>query len=183
MRLTRSGKRSTGVGVVAVLVLGLALPASAHVQSKYDGSDTNGPLDIMWSEFSHGHGKNDWSKSVRVWLCAYTQRRWRTGVLRRNAIYFELDTRGDTAPDYYAVFRPRGNRLGGDLITARTETKRRIGGYRYGGKRGGCVYFKRRHIRPIKQFVRWQGVTSFRSRRECRRQCFDFTRRYRHYNV
>jgi hypothetical protein len=158
----------------------------AHSRVHYDGlypNDTGGPLDIVLTEFGHGHGTGGWSKAVRIWLCVDTTRRWRTRVLKRKGeIWFNLDTRGDDAPEFFVRFRSRCGYLGGDLINARTASRVvRAPGYRYSNKSGACVYFKKKFINPVRTFLRYSAWTYYKTRRECPNACSDQIRRWRHY--
>lgn len=175
-------KRILVFAVAFGLVAGAVGTALAHEQSKYDGDDANGPLDMIWVEFYNGHGSNNWSNPERIWLCASTQRKWYTRELKRNgSMSFRLDVRGDKASEFYVRFRARDGDLGGALVNARTGNIRWIPGYRYNNKRGACVYFQRKFIAPVKNFVRYSAATGYMTRRECSNFCLDLSGNYRHY--
>lgn len=170
--------------MVAVLVTGLLTPsgvALAHEQSKFDGADAGGPLDFIWRSFSE-------TEDNRVYLCVKMARPWPTWKLRgeRRYIYFELDTRHKDDPEYYIEFFNRNGQLKARITNKRFDHKATAAGYRFAQKKGACVSFKARLLKPIKFVVRWR-VYSGSPGAGCKgiadrgpRFCFDDSRFVRH---
>ncbi len=171
------------VAALSLIVVTSATPASAHTQTHWDPNDTGGPLDLTYVGFYDGHGDDNWSRPVRIWLCVQTQRQWATRVLNRaGGFRFYLDVRGDSTFDYDVAFKNSSGNLRGTVRNLHKQVF--VGsfpGYRFGEKRGGCVLFKKRHIAPIQQVVRWQVFSSYQTRRICRSGCIDATRMRKHF--
>jgi len=173
--------------VAPLLIVALMLPVGALAHSsnwKWDANDAGGPFDLHWTAYSDGHGNNNWSGKRRVWLCVRTYSPWQTWQLEGSkfeAIWFDLDTRGNKFPEYSVVFnRSEGGGLIGKLYTDTGEYKGKTNGYRFASHKGGCAYFKEYRIKPIKQKVRYKAFGYYKSQRVCSRGCFDWTTMYSH---
>lgn len=161
-------------------------PAQAHSTNwKWDANDTGGPFDLHWTKYTDGHGQDNWSGKRRVWLCVQTWSPWQTWQLGGKAdgkgFGFALDARGDRAPDYFVGFNQnKSGSLVGRLFNDSFDYKATTKGYRFGEKKGGCVYFKENLIKPIRQSVRYIVFSDYQSRRVCFRGCSDRTAWYSH---
>ncbi len=174
--------------MATVLTVGLlmALPAQAHSgNGKWDGNDAGGPFDVHYTWYSDGHGQDNWSGRRRVWLCVKTYNPWQNWQLGSShdgkGIGFALDTRADRSPDYYVGFtQGKGGGLVGRLYNRSGENKGTTNGYRFGKKKGGCVYIKEYRIKPISQVVRYTAFSDYYSQRVCSGVCSDSTSWYSH---
>ena len=162
-------------------------PASAHDQTRWDANDTGGFLDLKWVTTYEGHGEDHWSEATRVWFCVQTRAKWYPYMLKGSkGIWFYLDVRDDRASEYEVRFIGHNGNLRGALFSySRQKVVDRFPGYRFAHKHGGCVYVKRRYLKPIQQhLMRWSVATYYHSRRICYRYgCYDWTRTFSHFNV
>lgn len=168
MRIT--GRRALSVLVAAgCLALSSGFDvASAHPGSRSDRNDTAGPLDISSTAIAHeGH------------LLAFsvtTFGRWRSADLTgRRAFYFDFDSRGNGAVDYYvAIFWDA--RLKANLWKENGDNDRFVTQLDVNrpddGRTVGTV-FNRSRIDQQGSFIRWAAISQFRSSRVCTRTCWD----------
>lgn len=91
-------------------------------------------------------------------------------------ISFALDTRGTPEFDYYVDFVHDGRGgLRGRILDKGLQYEATTHGYRFAKRKGACVNFKAKRIKPIQQVVRWTVFSGYQSKRICRRACFDST--------
>src|SRR5712691_1955223 len=97
-------------GAVAALLM--VLPAFAHHTDLDDPNDTRGLLDIRRVELAHRADPPQWTVVTGP---SWTIRRiWDQGFV---IVY--VDTQGGERPEYYALLRSDGTRMGGRLYRDR----------------------------------------------------------------
>ncbi len=156
------------VALIAV-VLG-ATPASAATMEISDPNDVRGKLDLR-QVIRSGEDKLTWRLiTYKGWSVAEI---WSVGSL-----VVELDTRFDTAPDYYVTIFPTHDKLKARLFRDRRNKKDyqigKIKVWRKNGKSASIQFsLNRVKIEEGRTTYSWRGQTLFNGSVGCSEVCFD----------
>ena len=159
-------------------VAGIGLPAQAHLQTRSDGDDSRGPLDIGRVAMRHGR---------YVFVSATIRQPWSSLLLASgdpttawddSHIEWQLDTQRDNADgsyaDYIVVFDHRRGRLVGRLLrwtrpydgdSKRRPVDAKVSVWRNG--RTAIAKVRRSALRPDKKDWGWMGATLYKGQPPC----------------
>jgi len=162
--------RALGLVAGGVMVVGLALPASAHHTDLRDPNDVRGKLDIREVQLAHREAPPVWT--------VVTFQKWRIREMwDRGYVLVFLDTMGTADPDYFALVRSDGERMRATLYRDRRKAAdvavRKLRTWRRGGRSVSvAVPLRFLEFGPHRTSHLWWAQT-LKSGPACRRICID----------
>jgi hypothetical protein len=158
--------------IACVAILALAIPATAHKQTKFDGNDVAGPLDIREASFNHRDGKIIVTQTTRGdWTAAQLEE---NKVQTDRSFIFQFDSRGTGTQDYFVYVDYINGQLRGLLyrITSGSPVQEGSADVDKNG-RTLKAKFRKGRINPRDSHIRWDAESEWTDKATCASGCRD----------